>query len=192
MQTDKNQLETKLQELRQSTSEHVQELKKTLVNLRAQQTSYISFFTYSLNITHHLQSDNICLASYHIQNTGDYPITNPEITLKLTEDSPFFLYGKYVNPGSPVPPKLKDGWERLNDPTNKKEFRLKPIGNTVIQPGETITFTNFQITWHPAEDYSASVTGWTVSDQTPGGQAALNAINISGALSIESKEEYYE
>lgn len=190
MKSDSKSLETKIQELRQSTNEHILELKNTLNQLSKQQTQYISFFTYSFNIAHHLQMDNICIASYHIKNTGDYPITNPEITLELSDECPFSFHGKYLNSGSQMPSKLKDGWVRINDTVNLKEYRLKPIGDTVILPGETLTFSSFQLIWSPSKDYSGSLTGWTFSDQITEGIAALNAINISGTLSIG--EDYIE
>ena len=185
MHSNTNSIESKLQQFRLSTKEYIHELKESLVHLTEQQTAYISFFTYSFNIAHHLQTDNICLASYHIQNIGDHPITNPEIVLTLSDECPFSFHGKYMNAGSNFPSKLKDGWVRLNDPANVKEYRLKTAEGTDLLPGGTLTFPAFQIIWKPSADYSGSVTGITYSDQVNEGIASLNAIHITGTLSIE-------
>ncbi|MGN7407724.1 hypothetical protein [Sporosarcina sp. SAFN-010] len=185
MHSGTDSLETKLQELRKSTQEHILELKDAIANLTEHKTNHISFFTYSSNIAHHLQSDNMCLASYHIKNIGNNPIKNPEIILKISEGCPFSFHGKYINPGSRIPSKLKNGWIRLNDPSALHEFHLKPSEDTIIFPGEMLTFSSFQITWKPSEEYSGSITGYTYTDQRTDGVAALNAINISGTLAVE-------
>ncbi|GKV68949.1 hypothetical protein NCCP2716_14470 [Sporosarcina sp. NCCP-2716] len=185
MQSDRKSLESKLKELKRSTSDHILNLKEAIIKLNEEKTSYISYFTYSFNIAHHLYSDNMCLASYHIKNIGNKPIENPQIILKLSDAGAFSFHGKYINSGSRVPSKLKNGWIRLNDPANSQEFHLKPIEDTIILPGEMLTFSSFQIIWKPSEEYSGSITGYThVSDMTDG-VAALNAINISGTISIE-------
>lgn len=185
MQSGTESLETKLKELRKSTRDHILDLKETIVKLKEQKTNYISYFTYSSNIAHHLQSDNMCLASYHIKNIGDNPIKNPEIILKLSEACPFSFHGKYINSGSRIPSKLKNGWIRLNDTATSQEFHLKPVEDTVILPGEMLTFSSFQITWKPSEEYSGSITGYTYSSDMTDGIAALNSINISGTIAVE-------
>ena len=192
MQLDEKRLEKKVQEFRESTSHHIKELKQVLESFRTHQTNSISFFSYSFDIPHQKQADNMCLASYHIQNTGDYTITNPEIGISISEDSPFVFHGKYFNTGSSVSSKLKGGWERLNGTTSEREFRLKPIDETVILPGETMSFPDFQINWQAIEDYSGSITGITFSDQFPEGIKALNAINISGTVPNENEEDCHE
>ncbi len=78
--------------------------------------------------------------------------------------------------------KVADGWERTNEKTNKEEFWLKPLGKASIEPNETISFSNFQITWSPKESYAGSIMGFTYSDQLKDGIAVINPINLNGTV----------
>ena len=66
--------------------------------------------------------------------------------------------------------------------TNKEEFWLKPLGKPSIEPNETISFSDFQITWTPTESYAGSIMGFTYSDQMKDGIAVINPINLNGSV----------
>ena len=122
------------------------------------------------------------LTMYH--NIGNQPITNPYICIKIPKESPFHFFGKYVYENFKQTLKVQEGWQRINEKTNKEEFWLKPLGKPSIEPNETISFSNFQIKWSPTESYAGSIMGFTYSDQLKDGIAVINPINLNGT-SIE-------
>jgi hypothetical protein len=172
-------IESKLLEYHQSTQFYLNELKEVL-SLRPHRMDCIAYFTYALHLVHDSAEESFCLGSFHIQNIGNQPLTNPIIHIILSKDAPFTLHGKLVSNQSPLSAKLTGGWERLNDRADRFEFHLKPIGKTSIQPGETLSFSNFQLNWQPSESYFGSITGTLFCDQHPNGVTALNSINING------------
>lgn len=114
----------------------------------------ISYFTYSLNLAHEMEGENLCLGSYHIRNIGHKTVTNPYICIHLPKDSPFAFTGKYVYPDKFQKVKNPGMWERMNERDNLEQFWLKPLEHQTIQPNESLTFSNFQIKWTPTENYA--------------------------------------
>ena len=145
----------------------------------------ISYFTYSLNISHDPEQESLCLGSYHVHNMGSQAITNPYVCIKVSKESPFSFSGRYVYDNFKQSLKVADGWVRTNEKTDKEEFWLKPLGKTSIEPNETLSFSNFQITWSPEESYAGSIMAFTYSDQLKDGIAVINPINLNGTVSIE-------
>ena len=158
MNSGSNDILSKLMEYHQSTQSYLNELKGA-ISPRVHQLDCISYFTYALHLAHDPTEDSFCLGSFHIQNIGHQPLTNPFIHITLSQDSPFTLQGKLVNNKSVLSTKLTGGWERMNDRTNRFEFHLRPIGKTSILPGETLSFSNFQLNWQPSDSYFGSMTG---------------------------------
>lgn len=186
MNAIESDVERKLMELQQSTQFYLDELKEA-VSRQVYHYECISYFTYALDLSHEQTKESLCLGSFHIINLRNRPITNPFITITLSEEAPFTFHGKFTSNRNALSPILTNGWERMNDRSNRFEFQLKPIGITTIPPGEMISFSNFQLSWHPQISYSGSMTGTLFSDQHPDGMAALNSININGTSG--SKEE---
>lgn len=174
-------IESKLKKLQTSTLEQLNELKE-IVAKRLHRPQCICYFTYALQLSHDASTESFCLGSFHIHNFGNQPITYPFIHLTLSENAPFSLSGKFVSNASSLSSQLKNGWERTNDRENQYEFHLKPIGLSVIEPDETLSFSNFQLTWLPTTFYAGSVTGTFFSDQHLDGIPALNSIDINGSM----------
>lgn len=183
-------LEKKIAELQRQTKSYLTEIKQRLeTHHSTEKTSMISYFTYSLNISHDSEIESICLGSYHIKNIGNRAITNPYICIKIPKDSPFSFTGKYIYKSASKKVQNPGGWERLNDKEDKAEFWLKPLEQQSIEPGETVSFSNFQIKWKPEETYRGSIMGYTYSAQMPEGIAVINPINLSGVVRILKEEE---
>lgn len=149
----------------------------------------ICYFTYSLNISHMHNTENFCLGSFHIYNIGEKALQNPYICIKLSPNSSFEFSGKYLYKDSQQKMKLTNTWERINDPTDKNEFWLKPNKLQELNPLETLSFSDFQIKWSPVSSYASSVMGFTYGDELKEGISALNQINVSGQI---DEEEMYE
>lgn len=187
MQTRASDVEMKLTELHKTTQFYLNELKEA-VSRQISHHECISYFTYALHLSHEQTEESFCLGSFHMLNLGNQPITNPFIDITISEEALFSFHGKFTNNRNTLSPSLTNGWERVNDRSNRHKFRLKPIGITNIPPGETISFSNFQLSWHPQISYSGSMTGTFFSDQHPKGKAALNSININGTSGSREEE----
>ncbi|QTD40464.1 hypothetical protein [Sporosarcina sp. Te-1] len=180
-------IEGKLKELHHETQVYLKELKEAVTKQKTG-IHYFSFFTYALHVSHTPEEESFCLGSYHIHNSGVSPIVNPIVQLTLSADAPFTLHGKFSKPNTTLPARLANAWERLDDASDPSLFRLKPIGQTIIQPGETLSFSNFQLTWLPSSSYAGSVTGSSFTDRQPNGIPALNSININGTIRMKEEE----
>lgn len=189
MVTDKNEVATMITKLRNETKSYLVEIKTLVDELNIPDKLYvISYFTYSLSISHNPQEESMCLGSYHVRNMGHKPITNPYLCIKIPKESPFSFHGKYVYEHFGQSLKSKGGWERINEKTNKEEYWLRPLTKTVIAPNETLSFSNFQIKWSPTESYAGSITGFTYSDELKNGVAVINPINLNGTIHIQGDE----
>jgi len=179
--TGTNQVEEKINELKEQTTHYVHEIRKMVEKLTIiEPVNVISYFTSSLNISYDTEQESLCLGSYHIRNIGNQPITNPYLCIKLPEDSPFSFSGRYVYEHFAPNLKGNSSWERINDQASKEEFWLRPIGKTTLEPNETLSFTNFQIKWSHNLSYSGSIMGFTYCDQLQDGVVVLNPINLNG------------
>lgn len=185
MQSD--DVRKKLKTLQDVTESYVATLKELLHNQR-NRPQCISYFTYALQLSHDTELESFCLGSLHIHNIGNQPLTNPTLHLHLSDQAPFTLNGKFVSNATALSSQLTNGWERINDRSEKSAFHLKPIGKTLIEPGETLSFTNFQLTWSPSAFYAGSVTATLFSDQQPDGVDALNSININGSMTTGKEQ----
>lgn len=175
------ELQKKLKLLEQQTISYLKEIKSLLESSTTEnELKIISYFTYTTNISHDKELENMMIGTYHIQNLGKKPITNPYICLKLSTNSPFQFFGKYINKNSSLSMKMNDAWERLNNQSEKEEYWLKPIGKESLAPSQLISFPNFQVKWQSKETYSGSITGFTYYDEKKEGIPSLNQISISG------------
>ncbi|MFJ5792245.1 hypothetical protein ACIP9G_19470 [Lysinibacillus sp. NPDC093197] len=190
MSTHKDSVEEKIKNLKEQTTFYVREIKKLVEEQNFQKNvSVISYFTTSLNISYDSEQESLCLGSYHIRNIGNQPITNPYLCIKLPEDSPFSFSGRYVYEHFSQNLKTAGSWERINDSSNNTEFWLKPIGETTIEPNETISFTNFQIKWSHNLSYAGTITGFTYCDELQDGVFVLNPINLNGINVVQEDQD---
>lgn len=177
----RDEIEEKIKTLEHQTKFYVDEIKKRVEQITiGKKVNIMSYFTTSINISHNTEQESLCLGSYHIRNIGNQPITNPYFCIKLPEVSPFSFSGKYVysqfqnNTSDPIV------WERFNDIKKSDEFWLRPIDLIEIIPNETISFTNFQISWSNNKSYSGIITGITYCDEVHEGLEVVNPISLSG------------
>ncbi|MFQ3545254.1 hypothetical protein Q7A53_14320 [Halobacillus rhizosphaerae] len=171
----------KLIQLQKDNSSSFAQIKEQLSVIKQKKNiHYISYFTYSLNISHSAGQESLCMGSYHILNLGKLPLTNPYICIKTTPDSPFHFSGKYVYKNSKHKMNIAGAWERLNDPKDKEEFWLQPLTRKVIQPNETLSFSNFQLKWTPEKSYAGGLLGFSYCDECKEGITAINQVNLNG------------
>ncbi|MFZ0477305.1 MAG: hypothetical protein WAM18_17695, partial [Halobacillus sp.] len=90
---------------------------------------------------------------------------------------------------SKMPIRAQGGWKRLNEKDNKEEYWLKPLEQSTIQPGQTLTFQNFQVKWTAEDTYAGSITGFVYGEENKGGVAALNSINLNGVVPKKEVEQ---
>lgn len=166
---------------------HLEEIREYLEGMQTNDMQLLSYFTYSVNVAHDRDQENLCLGSYHIRNLSKKTITNPYICIKLPKDSPFTFTGKYIYKNRQTKVKNPGAWERMNEQENLEEFWLKPLEHQEIQPNESISFSDFQIKWIPRKAYAGSIMGFTYSEEYEQGIPAINAINLSGTMA--SQEE---
>ncbi|MBP2077989.1 hypothetical protein [Oceanobacillus polygoni] len=185
-----NEVRQKIVEWQEMNTSYLNEIKSLLSDKKAlKDFQVISYFTYSLNLLHKEGNENYCLGSFHIQNVGGRPLTNPYICIKVSSDSPFDFSGKYLYKDSKQKMRLANAWERINDPMDKQEYWLKPVEKNVLNPSETLSFSSFQMKWLPESSYAGSIMGFTYGDEAKDGINSLNQINISGTIIEEGGNE---
>lgn len=183
MESNNNGILSLMNELNNQTNAYLTEIKTLASQIKnPNQIKIISYFTHSLNISHHSDQESLCLGSYHIYNAGNQPITNPHICIKIPKETPFSFQGQYVYEEFKRDIKGVSGWLRTNERTDKEEFWLKPLEATKIQPDETLSFSNFQITWAHHTSYAGSITGYTYFDEQKEGIRVINPINLGGTV----------
>ncbi|MGJ9458031.1 hypothetical protein [Oceanobacillus sp. CF4.6] len=180
----------KIAEWQEMNTSYLKEIKSLVTEMKAWRNfQVICYFTYSLNILHERGHENLSLGSFHVQNLGTKPFKNPYICIKVSPESPFDFSGKYFYKDSKQKMRLTNAWERMNDPLDKQEYWLKPTGKQVLNPDETISFSNFQVKWISESSYAGSIMGFTYGDEVSEGISALNQINVSGTLVEEDEDE---
>lgn len=185
-----NGVHMKIAGLHEMNTSYLEEIKTLITEEKtAEKFHVISYFTYSLNINHSRDQENFSLGTYHIQNVGEKPLSNPYICIKVSSDSPFKFSGKYLYKGSRQLAGMTNAWERLNDHQDQQEFWLKPAKKNILEPNETLSFSNFQVKWLPEPSYAGSIMGFTYGDEIKDGMSALNQINVSGAIGKEDTNE---
>lgn len=183
MEVHKSDIRFLMTKLNHQTNTYLAEIKKLANQIqKVNQLKMISYFTHSLNISHQADQESMCLGSYHIYNAGNQPITNPRLCILIPKDSPFSFSGKYVYEDFKQNMKGTASWLRMNERTNTEEFWLKPLETKTVQPGETLSFTNFQIVWTHKMSYAGSVKGYTYCDEQQEGVGVINPINIGGTV----------
>ncbi|MGN7478299.1 hypothetical protein ACTHOQ_10605 [Solibacillus silvestris] len=185
-----NNLEAKISLVQKQTHSYLQEIRGLIEQLpNLKNPNVISYFTSNLNISHNTEYESLCLGSYHIYNIGNEPLINPYICIKLPEASPFSFSGRYVHEQFQQSLKGPNEWLRFTNDAdaNKKEYWLKPLGKTKIEPNEIVSFSNFQIRWFSNKFDGGSITGFTYCDQFQDGISVVNPINLS-IIKLEQEE----
>ncbi|MFD2046663.1 hypothetical protein ACFSTA_20605 [Ornithinibacillus salinisoli] len=178
-----NDVRKKVAALQKMNASYVKQIKSLISDMDVSSSiPFISYFTYSLNISHEPERENFCIGSFHIHNLGNKPLVNPYICIKIDSESPFDFSGKYFYKDSKQKVRLNQAWERFNDPKDKHEFWLKPNEKHTLEPSETLTFSNFQVKWIPNSSYIGRINGFLYGDKINEGINALNQISINGNM----------
>lgn len=187
--SNQQEIEQKLIDWQEEQSSYLEQIKGLIQNLNvSEQLKVICYFTFSFQLAHQEGKENYLIGSFHIQNVGNKALTNPHIGLKITSNIDFQFSGKYLYQNSKQARVLANAWERINEPSDNKEIWLRPIQKQTIQPGETLTFSNFQIKWIPNTTYSGMIQGFTYGNELPDGMNALNQINVKGSVADRQLE----
>ncbi|QGH35232.1 hypothetical protein GI584_14765 [Gracilibacillus salitolerans] len=187
--SDQQELQQKLIDWQEEQASYLDQIKGLIQDLGVtEHLKIICYFTFSFQLFHREERENYCIGSFHIQNVGNKPLTNPHIGLKITSNIDFQFSGKYLYHNSKQSQRLSDAWERINEPSDKKEFWLRPIQKQTIEAGETLTFSNFQVKWIPTSKYSGTIQGFTYGNELPDGMNALNQIILNGSVADRQQE----
>lgn len=171
----------KYEEWKQMNSKYIREISRIVEDINSpNKLQIISYFTYSLNISHTAEFDSFCIASFHIRNVGTVPINNPFICIRIDTENDFDFSGKYVYQDSLQKKNMSQAWERINDSKEKHEYWLRPNELQSLEAGSTISFPNFQLKWKFDLSYSFRVSGFVYGDELKEGLNSLNDIHIRG------------
>ncbi len=182
-------IQKKLRDLQEINDAYLKELKTVAKEVQKKHIQIVSFFTYSVNLNHQPDGENLIIGSYHITNLGFKPLHHPYICIKLNAEGQFDFSGKYFYEQTQQKMKLANAWLRFNEASDQQEFWLKPSKQQILYPQETLTFQNFQLKWVPNMSYSCSVKGFTYGDEVEEGMHAVNQISVSGKVEEEKGHE---
>lgn len=174
-------MEDNISQWKRKNDQYLQSIKAKIQALKKHQVpSTYCYFTYSIHFSYDPAQESMLIGSFHIYNHQMEPFRNPYICLKLKEASILRFSGKYVYKDSTMKMRMPGAWERMNEKSDKEEFWLKPIEVNQIEPGNLLSFNNFQMKWSPQENYTESMKGFTYGDGFENGIPSLNQIHVSG------------
>ncbi|TFB15090.1 hypothetical protein E3U55_12625 [Filobacillus milosensis] len=183
-----NMLNNLIEELDDQTEKYVNQMKNRVSAIKESTSSgsVLCYFTYSFNISHCANKENIMLCSFNVINLSKKAVHNPYICLNIPTDQGFNMMGKIIQPNHNNLKNQSDAWERFTQTENNNEYWLRPVNNESIPPNERIKFSNFQIKWNAIKQYSASIKGYFYSDEYPNGLNAINGVSVNG--NVEGRE----
>ncbi|MFC0296648.1 hypothetical protein [Geobacillus jurassicus] len=147
----------------------------------------ISYFTYSLLLPKTTGYKGTVIGNFTIRNIGSIPLENPFICLRVTPKEHIALSAKLgddVQYDRRVNPVVMEAWQYMTEQAKqmveeKGEFWLKPIRVSRIEPGQNLSFSNFQFQIHMGEEQTTyKMEGFFFCQQLPDGIRALNHIAI--------------
>lgn len=186
----------KLEELNQLLTEAEQKLNDLKAEvleknekLVSQSLSCQSFFQYTMVLPspdeklHH----TFILGNFQITNNGAVSLYNPIICIKISPPSKASLsgkisYGKNLS-SDDVLYESAEEWTYVQYNWRKKtrdegEHWLKPLHITQLDPGETLTFSNFDVKFSEDTREEIRIEGYVYFKEIPKGKAALNHISL--------------
>ncbi|MCM3761879.1 hypothetical protein M3212_13975 [Alkalihalobacillus oceani] len=153
------------------------------------------YFIYSLLVPSRIESNEepvIIKGSFLITNYGAEPLSSPVICLAFSQPSLANISGKITHPRKRQldefiieDEQLYGEWQYLEGHSHKKmkdsgEIWLRPLHLQQIDSGETVRFSDFEITLPLTTEYkNMSVKGFIYGAEIPEGQAALNQISVA-------------
>ncbi|WP_078555127.1 hypothetical protein [Bacillus alkalicellulosilyticus] len=162
------------------------EVEKTRVEVQA-------YFSYSTILAENMDKGReiTILGNFIIKNIGNQPLSSPFVCIKITPSEQAKLSGKIVFKGSED---SKAGslfasnvveWEYVHENWRERirengEHWLRPITVQTIQPGEIVSFSQFDIMFTPSKDKKPLlVEGFAYFNEIQEGMAACNKIIIN-------------
>ncbi|WP_044748090.1 hypothetical protein [Bacillus alveayuensis] len=177
-------LEREIREVKETLNE-IKNTKEKVNN--GQYVSVISYFTYSLLLPKTVEQNGTVIGNFVIHNTGSVPLETPFICLKVTPKERAMLsakLGEDVQYDRRLNLLVMEPWQYINEDANKiveekGEFWLKPIHISQIEPGQKLSFSNFQLKFEIREEQTTyKVEGFFYCKQLTNGVRALNNIVI--------------
>ena len=102
----------KLANLHEMNMNYLKEIKQRINELKLNnQFIVVGYFTYSFNLYHEKDYENLCIGSFHLHNFGAKPLTNPYICLKIASESPFEFWVDVSYKNSLQNLRLTQGWD---------------------------------------------------------------------------------
>ncbi|MFC7063876.1 hypothetical protein [Halobacillus seohaensis] len=148
-----------------------------------------SFFSYNVILPNEDRKDPIIIGSFVIKNNGTAVLTDPLICLRFQPIDAFSLTAKIGSEQiidqdySPVP---AETWNYINEEEGKEiaektgEYWLEPLSTTFLEPGELLSFTNFQIKLNKEKiDRKFKLEGFVYGEELENGLAPLNKITLN-------------
>lgn len=176
------ELKEKLTELNNQTNNFVGELKKLLpINHTHHQLSpsLLGYFTHSLNITTNEQEESILFGGFHIKNLSANTVNDLYICLQIDTTNQYDFSGKFRSESSTLKSQgLPVTWERFNNSDDEKELWFRLGVDKQLNPFETISFPQFQLTWENKDSFSCSIEGFVYSEYEKDGVPSFNTINL--------------
>jgi hypothetical protein len=175
--------------------QNIQAVKQTLNEIKKAKeqrkdihhVNVISYFTYSLLLPKTAEQKGTVVGNFVIHNTGSVPLENPIICLKVIPKEHAILsakLGEDVQYDRRLNPLVMESWQYINEDANKivedkGEFWLKPVHISQIEPGQKLSFSNFQLKFEIREEQTIyKMEGFFYCKQLQNGVRALNNIVI--------------
>ncbi|ABO66920.1 hypothetical protein [Geobacillus thermodenitrificans] len=169
----------------------VKQALKEIKNLRQQNKldgiQAICYFTYSLLLPNTKGNKATVAANFVIRNMGSIPLDNPFICLRVTPKERIALSAKLgdeIQYDQRINPLVMEPWNYMSEQAEqmveeKGEFWLKPVRVSRIEPGQTLSFSNFQFHLEMGEErMTYKMEGFFFCRQFQEGVRALNHIII--------------
>lgn len=176
------EIKEKLEELNNQTNDFVGELKKLLpINNPYHQLSpsLLGYFSHSINVTSDEQGESILFGGFHIKNLSPNTISDIYICLRIDTANHYNFSGKFRSESSSLKSQaMQITWERFNNSEDEKEHWFRLGEDKKLSPFETISFTDFQLTWENKDSFSCSIIGFVYSEYEKDGVPSFNTINL--------------
>jgi len=151
--------------------------------------SFQAHFTYSTILPSSDEDTISVIGDFIIQNTGNQPLHDLILCLRITPKEAGKLSGKIIMNSKHKKDFHHDSpilqWEFLHDDWMKKvkttgEYWIKPFGKTNFSSNETIVFSGFEVKLKkPENQNSVIIDGFIYCKEIPKGNHALNNIAVN-------------
>lgn len=181
----RSDIKDKLNQINKETTTYLNEIKQLIsAKSHSKKPSIIGYFTHSTNVTNKAFEPNIILGNLKVLNIGQTTINNLVICLNMNFSSDYDFSGKYIleNEKSPVI-SAPVFWALMEQKDHVYWFKL--LKEEPLNPGESVTFSDFNIRWQPKESYTSAVRGFIYCEEIQEGISVINPISLSGTIEVK-------